>query len=92
LDNICITAASERFATAVHFVNYLLDPENSAAITNYTYYASPNEAAKEFIDPEVLEDPSIYPPDEVLDRLEWLEEVGDAIFLYDEMWTAIKGQ
>ena len=92
LDNICVAASSERLDTAVHFMNYLLDAENGAAITNFTYFASPNEAAAEFIDAEVLEDPSIYPPEEVLGRLEWLEEVGDAVFLYDEMWTAIKGQ
>jgi len=92
LDNICITAASERYDTAVHFLNFLMDAENGAAITNYTYFGSPNEAATEFIEAEVLEDPGIYPSDEVFERLEWLEEVGDAVFLYDEMWTAIKGQ
>ena len=53
LDNICITAASERIDTALHFMNYLMDPENAAAVTNFTFYASPNEAAKEFIDPEI---------------------------------------
>jgi spermidine/putrescine transport system substrate-binding protein len=72
-------------------MNYLLDAENGAAITNYTYYASPNEAANEFILEEILEDESIYPPEEVSEKLQWLEEVGDAVFDYDEMWTAIKG-
>ncbi|MGD8584548.1 MAG: spermidine/putrescine ABC transporter substrate-binding protein [Chloroflexota bacterium] len=91
LDNICIAASTERYETALHFMNYLLDAENGAAITNYTYYASPNEAAKEFIYPEILEDESIYPPEDVLAKLEWLEEVGDAVFLYDEVWTAVKG-
>lgn len=92
LDNICIIASSERYETALHFVNYLLDAENGAAITNYTYYASPNEAAREYILDEILEDPGIYPPPEVQEKLEWLREVGDDVFLYDEMWTAIKGQ
>lgn len=92
LDNICITAASQNFETALHFMNYLLDAEVGATITNYTYYASPNEAAKAFIDPEILNDPSIFPPPEVEAKLQWIREVGDAIFLYDEMWTAIKGQ
>ena len=91
LDNICIPAATERYDTAVHFINYLLDAENGAAITNFTYYASPNEAAKDFIEPEILEDTGVYPPDEVVDNLVWLQEVGDAVFDYDEMWTAIKG-
>ena len=92
LDNICITAASERMDTALHFVNYLLDAENAAAVTNYTYYASPNEAARAYIDEEILNDPSIFPPPEVEAELEWLVELGDAVFLYDEMWTVIKGQ
>ena len=91
LDNICITAASERYDTALHFVNYLLRAEVGAAITNYTYYGSPNEAAKEFILEEILEDPSIYPPDEVQAKLSWLTEVDDeAVKLYDELWTAVK--
>lgn len=92
LDNICVTAASERQETAYHFINYLLDAENGAAITNFTYYASPNEAAKPYILEEILNDPGIYPPVEVGEKLEWLVELGDAVFLYDEMWTAIKGQ
>jgi spermidine/putrescine transport system substrate-binding protein len=91
-DNICVTATSTRKATAEHFMNYLLDAENGAAITNYTYYASPNEAAKEHILPEILEDPGIYPPQEVLDKLEWAESLGETIFVYDRIWTEIKSQ
>jgi spermidine/putrescine-binding protein len=92
LDNICIPASSERYDTAMHFMNYLLEPENAAAITNFTYYPSPNLAAREFIDEEILNDPGIYPPEDVMVKLAWLYDVGDAIFIYDEMWTAIKGQ
>ena len=91
LDNICITAGTERFETALHFMNYLLTPEVGAAITNFSYYASPNKAAEEFILEEILFDPSIFPPPDVAANLVWLVEVGDAIFIYDEMWTAIKG-
>ncbi len=92
LDNVCIPKSSTRYETAVHFLNYLMEPEVAAAITNFTYYASPNDAAKPFITEEILNDPGIYPPDDVLVKLEWLADVGDAVFIYDEMWTAIKGQ
>lgn len=91
-DNICIPASSQRQATALHFMNYLMEPEVAAAVTNFTYYASPNEAAREFIDEEILNNPGIYPPPEVMAKLEFLRNLGDAVFLYDEMWTAIKGQ
>ncbi|HQF71668.1 MAG TPA: spermidine/putrescine ABC transporter substrate-binding protein, partial [Promineifilum sp.] len=91
-DNVCIPASSRRQATAQHFMNYLMEPEVAAAITNFTFYPSPNEAAKEFIDPDILNNPGIYPPAEVRAKMQWLTDVGDAVFIYDEMWTAIKGQ
>lgn len=90
LDNICITASTERYETALHFMNYMLDAEVAAAVTNFTYYASPNEAAKAFILPDILEDESIFPPQDVQDKLVWLTEVGESAFLYDELWTAVK--
>jgi putrescine transport system substrate-binding protein len=90
LDNICITASSNRYQTALHFMNYLLDAEVGAAITNYTYYASPNLAAQEYILEEILEDEGIFPAQEVQEKLIWLVEVGEAVFLYDELWTTVK--
>lgn len=92
MEGVCILKTSERQETALHFMNYLLEPEVAAAITNATYYASANEAAKQFIDPVLLVDPSVYPPDEVIAKLVWIEDVGDAVFIYDEIWTTIKGQ
>jgi spermidine/putrescine transport system substrate-binding protein len=91
-DDVCIPATSQRKATAEHFLNYLLDPQVGAAITNYTYYPSPNKAAEEFINPDILSDPSIYPPQEIRDKLEYGKPLGEAIFLYDQIWTEIKSQ
>jgi spermidine/putrescine-binding protein len=92
MDNACITAFSERKETALHFINYLLEAENAAAISNFTYYASPNEAAKEFINPDLLADPGVFPPADVQTKLQWLTDLGDGVFLWDQVWTAIKGQ
>lgn len=89
-DNICLTATSPKKATAEHFMNYLLDAENGAAITNFTYYASPNDAAKEFIIDDIKNDPGVYPPQETIDKLEWAESLGETIFVYDRLWTEIK--
>jgi spermidine/putrescine-binding protein len=89
-DNLCIPKGAPSQHTAEVFINYLLGPEVGAAISNYTWYASPNAAATEFIDAEILEEPAIYPPPEVMERLEWLEDVGDATPLYDRMWTEVK--
>ena len=91
-DNMCIPATSERQATAEHFINFLLEPEHGAAITNFTWYGSPNKASEEFISEEILEDPAIYPPPEVMEQLEWMEPLGETVFVYDRLWTEIKSQ
>lgn len=88
-DNMIVPVrAPHRFAAEV-FMNFLLDPENAATLTNYTRFASPNRAARPFIHPEIRSDPALYPPTEVLDRLEILQDVGTATALYDRVWTRV---
>lgn len=91
-DNICVTATTPKKATAEHFINFMLEAKNAAAVTNFTFYASPNEAAKEFISKDIIGDPGIYPPPEVLAKLEWAKPLGETVFLYDQIWTEIKSQ
>lgn len=89
-DNLCIPANAPNKETAEVFINFLLRPDIAARNSNYTWYASPNAAAVEFIDPEILEEPAIYPPPDVMERLEWIEDVGEAAPLYERIWTEVK--
>jgi len=89
-DGLCIPNSAPSQYTAELFLNYILRPEVGAAISNFTWYASPNAAATEFIDAEILEEPAIYPPPEVMARLEWIEDVGEATPLYERLWTEVK--
>ena len=77
VDNMAVPAVAENPCTAHTFINFLLDAENGAALTNWNYYASPNEAAEEFIDEEVLSDDTIYPSDELMADLEIITDTGD---------------
>ena len=51
------------------FLNYMLRPDVIADATNYIYYANGNLASRSMILPEILEDPAIYPPEEVQKRM-----------------------
>jgi putrescine transport system substrate-binding protein len=51
------------------FINYILEPEVIASITDYVWYANPNAASTELVDEEIISDPAIYPPDEVKAKL-----------------------
>jgi spermidine/putrescine-binding protein len=89
-DNLAIPKTANSQYTAEVFINYLLRPEVAAKVSNYTWYASPNAAATEFIDEEITGEPAIYPPPEVMERLEFIRDVGEATAVYDRIWTEIK--
>ncbi len=54
-DNLCIPASSRNKEAAELFINFLLRPEVAAANSNYTWYATPNAAAFDLIEPEIRE-------------------------------------
>ncbi|MCA0997513.1 polyamine ABC transporter substrate-binding protein [Alloyangia pacifica] len=51
------------------FLNFIMDPENMAAASNYVYYANGNKASQEFLAEDVIGDPAIYPSEEALENL-----------------------
>ena len=51
------------------FINYMLRPEVIASVTNTVNYPNGNAAASQFVKKEVLDDPSVYPPQEVKVKL-----------------------
>ena len=68
-DQMAIPADAPNPEGAHTFINFILDAQNSAAATNYVWYASGNKAAQEFIDQEILDYPAVYPDDATLENL-----------------------
>jgi spermidine/putrescine-binding protein len=94
VDNLCISvdaaADPERLERVYKWLDYLNRPDIAAQNTNWVWYASPNAAAEDGIDPEILSYPAIYPDEETFTRLQYLGNVGDATEIYSRMWTEIK--
>ena len=90
VDNMCIPKGAKHKYTAEVFVNYLLRPSVSAEISNFTWYANPNEASHKFIKPEILNNLSIYPPEEVIDKCEFQKDVGEATKYYEQLFNEVK--
>ena len=89
-DNMAVPVGAPNAYTAMVFMNYTQYPEIAAQNAEYVGYGTPNAAAKAFMDPEILADTGIYPPPEVQARLQWIEDVGPALELYDRIWTEFK--
>jgi spermidine/putrescine-binding protein len=74
IDNMAVPANAEHPCTAFTFINYILEAENGATLTNWNYYGTPNEAAVDFVEPEVIE---FYAPTFEAEGLEVIEDTGD---------------
>ncbi len=87
-DNLVVAQSSPNKYTAELFLDFLMRPEINAEIVNETYYATANESAREFIEPGILDNVVIFPPDKDLQSAEVLLPLGEeGTALYDQGWV-----
>jgi spermidine/putrescine-binding protein len=89
-DCLVLLNSSSRKALALRFMNFLLEPDVAARTTNRLMFATSNREAQARVLPHIRNNPAVYPPDSVFDRLEWMADVGEAIRFYDRGWTELK--
>ncbi|UXJ50317.1 MULTISPECIES: polyamine ABC transporter substrate-binding protein [Pseudomonas] len=68
-DMLAIPRDAQNPAGALALVNYLLQPQVIAPVSDYVGYANPNKDATALLDPKVRDNPGIYPSDAVIDKL-----------------------
>ena len=68
-DMMAIPADAPNPEGALAWINFIMEPQITADITNYVWYASANKEAMPLIDPEIKDDPAIFPPPEVVAKL-----------------------
>jgi len=92
VDNLCIPAKAPHRDLAEKFINFVLDAKTGARLADFGQFATANAAAKPFIKPDDAKNPAIYPPADVMAKLEFLEDLGAKTKLYDEAWTQVKAR
>ena len=68
-DMMAIPADAPNPEGALAWINFIMTPQVTADITNYVWYASANKEAMPLIDPDIKDDPAIFPPAEVVAKL-----------------------
>lgn len=91
LDVMAIPADAPNVESAYAFINFILKPEIIGAITNEVGYANAVTAADKVVDPDIKNDPVVYPPADVQAKLYTLPPVDQA---YERArtraWTRVK--
>lgn len=91
-DAMTIPAQAPHPDAAHAFINFILEPEAGAKLSNFNRYATPNAASLKLISEEDRANESVYPSTETKKSLEYLEDLGQDTRLYDEIWTAVKSR
>jgi spermidine/putrescine transport system permease protein len=89
-DNFVIPAESKHKKAAETFINFILEPEISVEISQEFPYASPNKEAHKLMDAEILSDIAVYPPQEAVNKGEYLKDIGSAVQQFDKIWSEVK--
>ena len=89
-DNFAIPSSSRNLRGAHLFIDHFLDPDNAMVILRENLLATPNRSARAKLPPEERDNPAIYPPPDVLKKLQFLEDLGDTAPVMNRMWTELK--
>ena len=92
VDAYAIPKGNKNARAAHAWIDYVYDPEHNATETEFTFYGSPlkRETLEPVIDKEVLANPTVFPPDEVLDKMEPNNVSPKGTKLRDRIWTEFK--
>jgi spermidine/putrescine transport system substrate-binding protein len=90
VDNLCIPKGAPHPELAHEFMNFVLRPDIGANISKFVQYASPNQAAEPYLK-DLLADPTIYPPAELMrDKLVFYANLGADEDKWQEVWRQVK--
>jgi putrescine transport system substrate-binding protein len=90
-DMMAIPADAPNPEGAHAWINFVMQPQITADITNYVWYANANAASMDLVAPEIASDPAIFPPAEIREKL-FPTVTHDARTdrLLTRLWTRVK--
>lgn len=90
-DTMVIPKTSRNSKGAYALISYFLRPDIAARNADYVWYATPNKKAMDLIDEEAREDKTLYPDDEIIDKLEVFKDLGkETTILYNDLFLDLK--
>ena len=91
LDHLVIPKNAPHKANALKFLNFIMRPDIGKAIALDTSFPIANAAAQKLLPESVRDNPTIYPPKDVLKRGEFQKDISeDTLALYESYWERLK--
>jgi spermidine/putrescine transport system substrate-binding protein len=86
MDNLVVFKGAPNIENAKLFLNFMMDPENAATLTNFARYTAGVKGTEPYLDAELKRAPEVNPPDWA--DMEFVPPCEDKVIrLYDRIWT-----
>ena len=90
VDSMCVPTCCENYDNAMAFINFMCRDDIVLRNCEEVGYSTPSATALEKMDPEMAEDPVIYPSEEVLKKCESFGGLpGDVLSFNDHEWIRV---
>lgn len=90
-DALCIPKGAKNIDNAHAMINHILDAKVGAEIAEFIFYASPNDASREHLGDDYVNNPAIFPDQATIEKCEVSLFPGQEIVRkIDDAWTRIK--
>ena len=89
-DDFVILKSAQEVGLAHKFMNFLHDPDAAAQNTVSVKYLCPNRASYGKLPKEILQDQTIFVPQEIRAKCEIINDVGAGLAKYTKIWDQIK--
>lgn len=90
MDSAAILASAQNVENAKTFINFILEPENAAMLSNFARYGNGVEGSQEFLDEVMRNAPEINIPEELADAGYFSETCPPEVQeLFTQIWTEL---
>ena len=90
VDSMCVPVCCENYDNALAFINFMCRDDIVLRNCDEVGYSTPSATAHDIMDPEMAEDPIIYPSEDVLEKCESFGGLPeDILTFYDHEWIRI---
>ena len=90
VDGMCIPKGSAHKEAAECFINFMCRPDIAQKNMDYIYYSSPIKQVVENLDEEQAANEALNPPQDVVARCEYYNDISDSMNLYEGIWMEVQ--
>ena len=91
-DVMCIPTTAKNTELAYKFINFIHQPANAAANTEYVFFLCPNESSYALLSEGIKNNPAVFIDPEIFKKSRFMKDHGEKEVILNKLWENIKSE